>query len=328
MKRRSRIFFLIAIVWLLLLTKPLQVQSWGFWGHQRINRIAVFTLPPGMIAFYKENIEYITKHAVDPDMRRYSDPAEAPRHYIDMDLYGPADEIPHHWKDAVAKYTEDSLNRNGIVPWYANFILYKLTEAFKEKRKKRILRLSADLGHYIADANVPLHCTSNYNGHQTNQVGIHAFWESRIPELYGDSYDYFVGKASYVDNPQEQLWKIVYTSASEVDSVLNFEKILSQSFPSDKKYSFTQKGINTVRAYSPEYAKAYEQMLNRMVERKLRSAIICVGSFWYTAWVNAGKPELSQLKDDPLTPEEQQELEKMNKMWNERKVLGREHDDG
>ncbi len=321
-KRLIVLFILLLMIW-----KPLQVQSWGFWGHQRINRIAVFTLPPGMIAFYKENIEYITKNAVNPDMRRYSDPAEAPRHYIDMDLYGPVDEIPHHWKDAVAKYTEDSLNRNGIVPWYANLMFYKLVDAFKAKRKKSILRISTELGHYIADASVPLHCTSNYNGHQTNQVGIHAFWESRIPELYGDSYDYFVGKANYVDNPQEQLWKIVYTSASEVDSVLNFEKILSQSFPSDKKYSFTQKGINTVRAYSPEYAKAYEQMLNGMVERKMRSAIISVGSFWYTAWVNAGKPDLSQLKDDPLTTEEQKELEEMNKMWNERKSLGREHDD-
>ncbi len=316
------LFLLLFFIW-----KPLQVQSWGFWGHQRINRIAVFTLPPQMIGFYKENIEFITAHAVDPDMRRYSDPNEAPRHYIDMDRYGTPSEIPHYWKDAVAKYTEDSLNENGIVPWYANLMLYKLTEAFKEKKKFRILHLSADIGHYLGDANVPLHCTSNYNGQQTNQVGIHGFWESRIPELYGNDYDFFVGKAEYIEKPQEKIWEIIMGSAIEVDSVLNFEKQLSQTFPADKKYSFEQKGNNTIRAYSPEYSKTYEIMLDNMVERKLRNAIISVGSFWYTAWVNSGKPDLSQLSDEPVTAEEQKELEEMNKLWKDGKIKGREHQD-
>lgn len=325
--RKTSNYIILLTTLLLLLSKPLQVKSWGFWGHQRINRIAVFTLPPGMLVFYKENIEYITQHAPDPDRRRYSDPAEAPRHYIDMDRYGPQDEIPQHWKDAVAKYTEDSLNNNGIVPWYAYLMVNKLTNAFKEKSKWRILKYSADLGHYLADASVPLHCTSNYNGQQTNQVGIHAFWESRIPELYGDSYDYFVGKAEYINDPQEHIWKIVTVSASQVDSVLSFEKELSQSFPSDKKYSLELRGNNTVRAYSSDYAKAYEQMLDGMVERKMRSAIIAVGSFWYTAWVNAGKPDLSKLKDEPVTEEEQQEMDKLDKMWKEGKIKGREHDD-
>src|SRR4030095_16914187 len=87
------------------------VFSWGFWGHKRINRIAVFTLPPQMVALYKANIEYITDHAVDPDKRRYSNPDEAARHYIVLDRYGtyPFDSLPHRWEDAVAKYSEDSL---------------------------------------------------------------------------------------------------------------------------------------------------------------------------------------------------------------------------
>jgi hypothetical protein len=29
-----------------------------------------------------------------------------------------------------------------------------------------------------------------------------------------------------------------------------------------------------------------------MVERRLRRAIVHVGSFWYTAWVDAGRPAL------------------------------------
>ena len=64
-----------------------QTYTWGFFGHKKINRMAVFTLPPEMIKFYKKNIEYITEHAVDPDKRRYAVEGEAQRHYIDIDHY-------------------------------------------------------------------------------------------------------------------------------------------------------------------------------------------------------------------------------------------------
>ena len=72
----------------------------------------------------------------------------------------------------------------------------RLTKAFQDRDAKKIIQLSSEFGHYIGDAHVPLHTTENYNGQLTNQVGIHAFWESRIPELFADTeFDYFVGKA-------------------------------------------------------------------------------------------------------------------------------------
>lgn len=325
-----RKFLLIAIIiFAVLVLAGSAVFSWGFWGHQRINRIAVFTLPPQMLSLYKANIEYITAHAVDPDKRRYSNPAEAPRHYIDLDRYGvyPYDSLPRRWNDAVAKYGEDSLTMHGIVPWYVPLMLSRLTEAFKEKDKYRILQYSADIGHYIADAHVPLHCTHNYNGQLTNQTGIHGFWESRIPELFGDDYDYLVGKAEYIQSPSEYMWKVVLTSSLQVDSVLSMEKELSAQFNADTKYAFEQKGETTVRTYSKEFAAAYQQKLNEMQERKMRAAILAVGSFWYTAWINAGKPNLNDLKDVPVSPDEQQELEAMDRAWRDGKVFGREHDD-
>lgn len=305
------------------------VDGWGFWAHQRINRIAVFTLPPQMIGFFKENIEYITQHAVDPDKRRYSDPNEAPRHYIDMDRYDtpPYQHIPHRWDSAVAKYSLDTLNAHGIVPWYIPLMMHKLTNAFKEKNKNLVLHYAADIGHYVADAHVPLHCTHNYNGQFTGQIGIHAFWESRVPELLGDKYDYFVGKAQFLDKPNEQIWKYVYKSAGEVDSVLGLERELNASFPADKKYSFDQRGGQMVRTYSPAYSVAYNKLLNNMAERKLREAVIDVGSIWYTCWVNAGSPDLHTMRDVPPTPEEKQEMEAMELKWRESsRMIGRQEE--
>lgn len=318
-----------AVAFLLLMIAGSVAFSWGFWGHQRINRIAVFTLPPQMLSLYKSNIEYITSHAVDPDKRRYSNPDEAPRHYIDLDRYGkyPYDSLPHRWDLAIAKYSEDSITAHGIVPWYVPIMLSRLTHAFKDKDKYRILHYSADIGHYIADAHVPLHCTHNYNGQLTNQTGIHGFWESRVPELFGDHYDYFVGKAEYIEHPSEYIWNIILKSSSEVDSVLAIEKELSSQFNADKKYAYEQRGETTIRTYSSEFSAAYQQKLNNMQERKMREAIIAVGSFWYTAWVNAGKPDLGDLKDGPVTPDDQDNLEALDKAWRDGKIYGREHDE-
>lgn len=277
-----------------------QKKKWGFFGHKQINRIAVFTLPPDMVGFYKHHIDFITEHAVDPDKRRYAVEGEAARHYIDIDHYAKSGEnvfdiVPKKWTAAVEKFTEDTLQAYGIVPWHIEVMTYRLTQAFKEENPEKILRISADIGHYIGDAHVPLHTTENYNGQLTGQKGIHGFWESRIPELFYKEYNFFIGKAKYVKSVNEFTWSIVQESSLQVDSVLSFEKKLSNTFGADKKYTYENRGRTLMQVYTEEYSRAYSVALNNMVERKMRKAIIAVGSIWYTAWINAGQPNLNKL---------------------------------
>jgi hypothetical protein len=261
--------------------------SWGFFGHKMINRLAVFTLPEDLLLFYKTHIEYLTDHAVDPDKRRYTVPEEAARHYIDLDHYEqlfPVDTVPNNWKAAVLKYTEDTLKSYGIVPWHINTMRYRLTEAFKEKDMDKILKYSAEIGHYIADAHVPLHASENYNGQLTGQTGIHGFWESRLPELFSDQYDFFVGKAYYVDDVPGLAWRASCTSFAAKDSVLLFERELNASFSSDLKYAIEQKGQTQAKVYSKAYAQAYHDMLGNQVERRMRESVLAVGCIWYTCF--------------------------------------------
>src|SRR5205085_12405068 len=110
----------------------LQGFCWGFYGHRLINYQAVFVLPPEMIVFYKPHIEYISSHAVDPDKRRYAVIEEGPRHYIDIDNYSGLS-IPRSWTKAVEKFSEDSLKLHGIVPWWIQVMMGRLTKAFREK---------------------------------------------------------------------------------------------------------------------------------------------------------------------------------------------------
>lgn len=285
----KKIFILIGISLLSIL-----LCSWGFYAHRLINQTAIYTLPIEMAAFFKKNILYITEHSVDPDKRRYVIPEEGSRHFIDLDRYGesPLDSIPFRWNDAIAKYTEEVLNENGTLPWQIHLSFIKLTEAFKEKNTRRILRISTDLGHYIADAHSPLHTTQNYNGQLTDQHGIHGFWESRLPELFSKDYSFFVGKAQYIENPLQKAWDIVGNSYGLKDSVLLIEARLSKEFPSNQKYIYETRNNTLVRTYSKEYSKVYHDALQGMVEKQMRSSISLLGSFWYTAWVDAGQPEL------------------------------------
>ena len=232
-----------------------------------------------MMLLYKPNIEFLTEHAVDPDKRRYAVKNEAPRHFIDIDHYGkyPYPDLPHKWKDADAKFSEDSLKEYGIVPWHILNMLYRLTDAFKEKKFSVIMRTSAEIGHYIADSHVPLHANSNHNGQYTHQKGIHGFWESRVPELLADKeYDFFIGKATYIKNPAEYIWDRVLESAKAADSVLTFEKELSKHFPPDQKYAFEKRNGIVIRQYSSAFTIAYNNKLEGMIERRMRLAIFSV----------------------------------------------------
>ncbi|MDA9555185.1 zinc dependent phospholipase C family protein [Pelobium sp.] len=313
------------IVLVLLIPCLLFFSSWGFFAHQRINRLAVFTLPKDLIGFYKSNINYITEHAVDPDKRRYADSLEAPRHYLDADHYGdkPFEVIPRKWNDAVKKLSEDTLYAYGIVPWQIQRTYNKLVKAFENRDSILILKYSADLGHYIADAHVPLHTSENYNGQMTNQVGIHGFWESRLPELFADDYDYFVGKAKYIKNPLNAAWDIVEKTNTMLDSTLSIEKRLSKSFPADRKYTYNERNNKVIREYSIDYSAAYHKALNGMVERQMRSSILDVGSFWYSAWVDAGQPDMKKLTKKDITPEEKKQIEAEEKLYQNGKALGR-----
>lgn len=361
------------------------LPAWGFYGHRKINRQAVFTLPPELIVFYKKHIDYITEHAVDADKRRYATSHEAPRHFMDLDRYGeiPFDTLPRNWTDALMQFTSyyfidekqdtqllitapvletdsfislnprlaaeplppvsrkdfrtffiknllpqyyelhwlintdslatllntnklncqkiyavDRFSEHGILPYHLENMLYRLTEAFMVKDVRKILRHSADIGHYIADAHVPLHTTQNYNGQLTGQDGIHAFWESRLPELFAEEqYDFWVGKAELIQRPKEYFWDIVLKSHSMVDSVLGIDEAIRKEFPADRQLCHEMRGNILVKTQCEEFAATYNDRLGGMVEARMQASIRAVGSAWYTAWVLAGQPDLRDLGD-------------------------------
>jgi hypothetical protein len=269
---------------------------WGFYGHKKITELAIYTLPEEMMQFYKQNSSLIIEKSVAPDRRRYVIDAEAPRHYIDLDEYYNLDSIPKYWFEAIEQYGEDTLVDRGIVPWHAYFTFRQLVKAYAEKDYDRIVTKSSDLAHYLADANVPLHTTSNYNGQETDQKGVHGFWETRLPQLFSDNYDFLVGKASYLQDPQEAIWSSVLNANHLVDSLLLIEEQVTQMIGESKKFAFEDKGKRTVKVYSEKFSKAYHDAMPS-IELQMQRSVKLIGDFWFTAWIEAGQPNLMSIKN-------------------------------
>lgn len=321
-------FFITAFILLLVAGSINLLFAWGAWGHKHINRAAVFALPDSMRKFYYNHIDFITEGAVVPDLRRglLNDRNESPRHYIDLqDFHEPVSLLPKTTSEAYAKYDSAFLNKAGILPWYIQTIMEKLTAAFKKRSKSEILFLSAELAHYVADAHMPLHTSSNYNGQLTGQKGVHALWESEIPELFGNSYNFKTSDAAYIPDITAETWSIIIHTHSLEDTLLADEKKVRKSFNVNNMYKKDAAGNNVLSynqpVFSDEYAEQFNNAMNGMVENQLRLSIQDVADYWYTAWVNAGKPQLLSLDDEHLTKQNQKNYKLEYRAWSKGKLL-------
>ena len=236
--------------------------------------------------------------------------------------------------DSISKYgledvdkieIQDHLSKHGILPYNIQTYYNRLVKAFKYKNMKSVLKLSADLGHYIADAHVPLHTSSNYNGQLTNQHGIHAFWESRLPELFADeTYDYWVGQAVYIEDIESTTWNIILESNALVNTVLSEEMSLRNEFPEDQQMCIVDRNNISVHTQCENFASAYHTSMNGMVEKRMKDAIFMVGSYWYSAWIDAGKP--SMIFDESETKEVAIQLDSIKKVYQSIFIQGRTHE--
>lgn len=329
MKRRFGFFTAAGLV-----AVSVFLLSWGTWGHQHINHAAVFALPEEMRIFFYNHIDYITEESVVPDVRKYaiSDKAEFNRHYINLEPFQrdgqSVDSLSAYTlKDVNKKFDAKTLDKNGILPWYIIEMTQKLTKAFQDKHKGDILFLAADLGHYAGDATMPLHTAENHDGQLSGQKGIHSFFESQLPEQFGEQFNFYTGDAVYIKNVRDEVWKTILNSRKLADTLLLTEKQLRNSFDTTKMYvkdaaGNIVKNIYNQPVHSYEYASAWHTALNGLVERQLRTAEALTASLWYTAWVNAGKPDLRQLDEAALTERNRKNYRKDYAAWKKGHLFG------
>jgi hypothetical protein len=297
--------------------------SWGFLVHKTVHQLAVYELPKEIAPFFYQNMEYLVTNAPRPDMRRNQDSTEATKHFIDLEMFGAeaATKMPMDWDAAVKMYTKDSLLKYGYLPYHIIYMKGLLTEAFRKGNKDSILFFAADLGHYLADANVPLHTTVNYDGQLSNQKGLHSLWESMIPEIEIGNYNlYSPHTATYLKNPAMAVWTAVRHAAVLVPQMMLKEKEVSKGFTEEQKFRTQIRRGRESKSYTSEFAKAYSVSLKNTINEQLLNSANLIADFWYTSWVDAGKPNLTVLMPG-WTNETQVKFDAELKAFRENKLL-------
>ena len=310
------------------------LSSWGFLVHRTVNQLAVYQLPSNLRAFFYLNMDSIVKHSVRPDLRRNEDSTEDAKHFIDLEVFGDsaAWKMPLLWEDAIRLYPEDTLLKYGYVPYHIMVMKDRLTNAFRMKNKDSILFYAADLAHYIGDAHVPLHTTLNYDGQLTNQKGLHSLWESMIPEIEIDRYNLSSRhKAKYLKHPEQSAWQAIRNAHVLLNGMLEHEKETSKLFSDSTKYRTQIRRGKEVRSYSTAFASAYSKKLGKTINHQLISSANLIADFWYTCWIDGGRPDVEHLSVNILTDKQKKSLKleckafKANKLIDQKLLLARQN---
>jgi len=292
----------------LLVATSICYLSWGFTPHKELHAVAISGLPTPLFEFYKSHASNLIRKATDADKRKHLIDDEGSKHYIDLDTF--TEKLtPISWTDACEKFTEDTLLSRGTLPWTIervyNSLVYEMMKFGNEGDSgisiNRVIQLSADLGHYIGDAHVPLHTTTNYNGQFTDQRGIHALWETHVYELTRRDWDISNIEAIYIHDKRKWIFSIIFNSNSQVQEVLSKELIVRSQNTTPSTWGYRTRGRTLALIPTEGFCRAYDNALNHMVMDKFHLSSIAISSAWYSAWVDAGMPDLSSSSDEQKT---------------------------
>ena len=269
-----------------MLVVPSTADAWGFEAHKFIVSRAIDLLPEPIRPFFEANREFIVERAIDPDLWRNAGfTEEPPNHFLDLDAYGPYPfrDLPREYDEAVKKHGLDRLRQNGLLPWRTHEIAGRLVRGFEALHKNGqyarsdIRFFSAIIGHYVADAHVPLHAVLNYNGQLTGQTGLHNRWEDELFLRYQKQLVLKPGPLRRIQSERDFVFETLLESSQLVPALLAADK----------------EAIGTRDTYDDQYFETLFARTRPTLEKRLSEAITAVASIISSAWEQAGKPALS-----------------------------------
>lgn len=257
---------------------PGQVLPWGNNAQRLIINHAVDTLPYDMRGFFEANRSYLIQHVNDPLNQVDKHPHERQNHFIDLDRYGkfPFDTLPRNYKAAVAKYGKSKIDSTGLLPWEIGVYSQKLTEDLRNGRWEDAKLDAAFLADYVAEAHDPFNTTENYDGKLTGQSGINDRFNTILIDRYGSFFPMNPHDASFIVDPTDFAF----------DMGLNAHSLVEMILLADRN---AKRGLSS---YTDEYYDRFYNLTAPVLIKQLSDASTDVGSYWLTAWTNAGKPAL------------------------------------
>lgn len=253
-----------------------QALAWGPQTHTLVTNWAIQTLPEPLQGYFSAYRQDLLRHVNDPDLWMKKDRFEQWRHYIFLDSYGrfPYLKLPHSYKAALAEYGARRVGRDGTLPWQIGEFSLRLTNDFREQKWDQARKDAAVLGYYVADAHDPLNTTENYNGQLTGQTGLATRFGVDLIARYQNFILYRSRPAAKIDDPTDYAFKTAIEANTWVDNIQLADESSRDNLP----------------GYNDDYFDRFYTAVSSVVMHELTAAANDTGSYWYTAWINAGQP--------------------------------------
>jgi hypothetical protein len=257
---------------------PQVSRAWGRNAHRLIINKAVDTLPADVRSFFEASRGSLLQHVTDPLDALAKSPTEKHNDFIALDKYGrfPFGALPRSYKAAVTKFGRVKLEANGLLPWQIGVYSERLTNALKAGKWDEARLDAAILAHYVAQAHDPFNTTDNSDGHMSAQTGINDRFGSTLIDRYSSFFPMRPNDAAFISDPTDHAF----------DACLSAHRWLESLLLADRN------ALRGENSYTDEYYDRFYNEAGAILIRQLSDAATDVGSFWLTAWNNAGRPAL------------------------------------
>jgi hypothetical protein len=241
-------------------------------AHQVTVVAAIDSLPKQLKGFYKTHRTEMPSLALEPEF-----PVRGPerRFLVDRLLPFPFRELPHSEAEIRARFG-DKAEGIGRLPWLVQESYARLVDAMKAGDKDKILAESDVLAGLVVDLHSPLNLTENFDGQKTGQHGLWVRVVEKLPQALGKDLKASPDAANYLDNPKEYVFSIMAETYVWVDNVLYLEDLARRG----------------KAAYGDPYFEDLGRRVGPILRERVSRAAEYAGSYWYTAWTVAGRPEL------------------------------------
>lgn len=272
---KGKAVVLLAMVGLLA---PRLTLAWGESAQRLIINHAVDTLPNELRPFFENNRKFLMDHVNDPLSLIDEHPWERNNHFIELDKYGkfPFTTLPRSYKAAVDKYGKSKIQATGVLPWQIGVYSQKLTEDLRAGRWDQAKLDAAFLANFVAEAHDPFNTTENFDGRLTGQNGINERFNGVLIARYGSFFPLSTHDAFFISDPTDYAFDACLEAHSLVESLLLADR----------------RAIKGLTSYTDEYYDRFYNLAAASLIRQLSDASTDVGSYWLSAWTNAGKPQL------------------------------------
>ena len=261
-----------------------------------INRLAASHLPADVPAFLHTDpaVDEIAWLGPEPD--RWRSPAEpelnaaqAPEHFIDLELADRLGTLPHKRFDFEAKAyaAGQAPEKIGLQPWETTEVWERLKAALRSYRtlsaagadtrpaEQAAIFYAGWLGHYVGDGSQPLHTSIQYNG----WVGPNPNGYTTEHQIHWQFEGPFIGANLHAADVEPKMAAPHAIDGDMFDAYMAYLRhsatFVEQVYQLEKAGGFVGAGSAASRDFAAQRLAAGASMLRDMI---------------YTAWIDSAQP--------------------------------------